>query len=238
MAMRDLSVLWEDEDLLVKHLEGNSPSLGVTFSGIGFDEGETQKPEFVATASQGNLNHVLFVMDRKRSWFSTPGLQEKLVSVVRKFIADHAITKVHCIGNSMGGFGALAFADSLGADYAIAFAPQFSMDPAVITDRRWEKFRPFMHPETMPRLADAMTEKVRYYLLYGEETAKDLQHGRMFVDTGRVWVRVLADTNHHVGNRLRELRLLQPIKMAIANKNHTRLDALLKPHLAAASHFA
>lgn len=237
MLQRSLSILWDSDDLLVTHLEGGSRALGVSFSGIGFEEGAVQKPEFVATASMEAVEHAVFVIDRRRSWFSAEGIQARIVAVVGALIARLKIATVHCIGHSMGGFGALAFADRLGADFAIAMAPQFSMDPAIIAEPRWARWRPGIAAAGLPRLAETMAGRARYYLFFGDTEREDHQHRRLFAKQGRGRIAVLRDTDHHVGLKLQALGLLQPIKTAIANHNHNRLDALLKPHLASGKHF-
>ena len=233
MTETDLGILCATDWLLVKYRKGSSSTLSVSFSGIGFNEGADQRPEFLATASEGSVNHVLSIIDRKRSWYSTVGLQDQIVTLVRRYIADNGITRVNCIGNSMGGFGALAFADRLGAEFAIALAPQYSMDPDVISDRRWAKFRPFMFPDTMPRLKDEMKGAARYYVFFGTQTPKDLHHMELFAKQALARITVLRGTDHHVGKKLRKLKLLQPIKSAIAEENHAQLDVLLKPYVAA-----
>jgi pimeloyl-ACP methyl ester carboxylesterase len=181
-------------------------------------------------ASMHGKDHVLFVADRKRSWYSTEGIQEQIEGLVQDYVLLHGIKRVHCIGASMGGFGALAFAGRLGAKYAVAFAPQWSMDPAVVPEKRWQKHRPNIQVENLPKLDQDLSGLVRNYVFFGAGAPQDVKHCAKFISSGLCDVRILHGMDHHIAGALNKLGLLLRMKTAMAENNSETLDRMLDPH--------
>jgi pimeloyl-ACP methyl ester carboxylesterase len=229
---RTIDPLWEDDDLTVSQRAGSTPNLAVSFCSIGPRDGGPQGPEFIGMASMQGKDHVLFVADRKRSWYSTPGIQDRIKSVVLDYVLLHGIKRVHCIGASMGGFGALAFAERLGAKYAVAFAPQWSMDPADVAEMRWQKHRPNIRLPGLPKLDQELSGLVRNYVFFGAGALQDVPQCRKFIDSGLCDVRILGGMDHHLAASLNKLGLLLRMKAAMAENNSEALDRLLQPHVA------
>lgn len=121
---RDLRVLFSDQggDLLVVTFTKFSKILPAGPFAADF----LQKYGISFIAVQALENH----------WYNTDellGLRGTIDEIRARF------GRVVTYGASMGGHGALLWADFFGADRAVLVAPQFSIDPAIVPgDKRWE----------------------------------------------------------------------------------------------------
>ena len=87
----------------------------------------------------------MFLIDAYQHWYngSILGFSKDIAETVlhlREQIARSGADRVITIGSSMGGFGALLFGSLLGAEVAIAYAPQTCLDLdwlSSIKDERW-----------------------------------------------------------------------------------------------------
>lgn len=132
-----MEVLWDRAPLWLGHLPGAGQDLVIAFSSIGHDPARLPTPEFRATATAGG-RPALFVADASRSWANAPDFAPALRHAVAVLRARQPIARIVTLGLSMGGFCALAAAEVLAADCAIALSPQFSVDPARMPDEtRW-----------------------------------------------------------------------------------------------------
>lgn len=120
--------LWDRPPFAVDFLAGGGGDLVIAFASVGHDPSRPPAPEFVATASgRGTTAHprrALFVLDAGRGWASDPGFAPALLGAVERVRARAPITRIACIGLSMGGFAALAAMQVLPVDVALAFGPQ------------------------------------------------------------------------------------------------------------------
>jgi pimeloyl-ACP methyl ester carboxylesterase len=123
--------------------------------------------------------------------------------------------KVIAIGNSMGGFGAVYFASRLpNCRTAIAFVPQFSIDPTIVPgETRWQQHRlrlsafPVRHA-----LLDA-NGGVDFHIFFGGNDRRDQTHLALFKShaTRRTNIFSLPHAAHGVAKYLRQQRLLRPV---------------------------
>ena len=126
-------MLWDRAPLWLGHLPGAGQDLVIAFSSIGHDPARLPAPEFRATATAGG-RPALFVADASRSWANAPDFAPALRHAVAVLRGRQPIARIVTLGLSMGGFCALAAAEVLAADCAIAISPQFSVDPARMPD--------------------------------------------------------------------------------------------------------
>lgn len=227
-----LETLFESPSLLIRYLPGSGSRLVVAFMGVGLAIGGIQPEEFVGSASQGMSNHVAFVMDLERSWYSAPGLQPSILAALTQLIAEAQITEVVCLGNSMGGHGALLFASRLGAKSAIALVPQFSMNPALVNEERWPQFHPSIRIESLGDLRKEMSASVENHVFFGADSPPDMAHLRLFLKTGKCKVHLLRRCGHGLADRLKKLGLLQPMIAAIIGGDTLGPNKLLWRELA------
>lgn len=122
----------------------------------------------------------LFVRDTAQRWYQyEQTVVDATVERIRVEAAAAGATRVSCIGNSMGGFGALLFGALCQADAILAFAPQTTILPAqtaAMDDRRWQVHQnrmetfPFGDIDALP----APTARVTVH--YGADAALDAAH--------------------------------------------------------------
>ncbi len=162
-----------DDQLLVAARPGRSRALSVVFCGVGHAAGGLQTPEFQAGAAAGAERHVVFVVDIRRSWWNAPGLAEAALDATGGYARAIGAEDVVAIGNSMGGFAAIAFAGALGARRAIAFSPQFSIDPEIAPgETRWPGHRARIETLRIRSLAETYAAAPDYLVFSGIDGAE------------------------------------------------------------------
>lgn len=224
---REFAFLVDDPDLRIKHWPGAGPRLVVAFTGVGLGHGGMQTDEFVGSGSAGRANHVVCVIDRRRSWFSSADLRDRVVALLAGLRARLAITDVVTIGNSMGGYAALLFAERLGARVAIAFVPQASVSPAVVTETRWPQFRAGVALAEHLSLPGILGAGTSHYAIYGDASAPDLRHAHLLEDAGRVRVFRVAGADHGIAMAIKEAGLLPALTAALMDDNAADVAAIL-----------
>ncbi|HEX4187970.1 MAG TPA: hypothetical protein VHY83_08745 [Solirubrobacteraceae bacterium] len=123
----------------------DSQTLLIAFGGL---RGRIDIPRFEFLSVTGDCPvKRMFVRDLYQAWYhrGIPRHRARtLVSVadrLREIIEPQRVDRLVTIGNSSGGYAALVFGALLGAQTALAFAPQTTLDPDVMAamgDRRWE----------------------------------------------------------------------------------------------------
>lgn len=210
-GLNRMRTLIEDDDLLIRYLPGTDARLTVAFTGVGRGLGGIQRDEFVRSAADGGASHALFVTDRRRSWYARTGLAARIIAAVQEIVARRGIARVATLGNSMGGFGALWFADRLGATVAMAFAPQASTDPAVLPEPRWAQFRAQMDPAGI-RTVDAVPGSACLrFAVFGARQRLDRPHADLIEARTGAQVYRLAEAGHGVARYLKERGQLAPL---------------------------
>src|ERR1700722_5581362 len=111
LALEDqTNIIFSDEAIEITHLPGTSGTAVVSFAGIGMGFGGVQIEEFRRSLA-GTPNDLIFVKDKSRTWFnkSFDKVGEILEDALQRLLVRDTIS----IGNSMGAFGAIAFAARL-----------------------------------------------------------------------------------------------------------------------------
>ena len=201
---------YEDDVLQLRYMPGRSARLVIAITGVGHNMGAEQTEEFVASASANGENHVLFVIDRKRSWFTQPGVIERTCAETQTLMAKIGCEAVSTLGNSMGGYGAILLGKYLPVSACVAFAPQYSMNRLIVFERRWRKHRPNIRRAPVWGLNAALSERTRYLIVYGDDP-QDLKHQRKFRTADNLTMAVLPGGGHSPAARLKELGQLQAV---------------------------
>ena len=207
--------LLTSDDLVITYLPGTGPDLVVAFTGIGALDGPHQKEEFIRVAGMEGANHVAFVKDRLRSWFSAPLMQDRIIAAIRALRRRLGPGRVMTLGNSMGGHGALLMAGRMGADVAMAFAPQYSMNAKVIADARWDQFRGQMTEGGLAELCDWVDGSFAAYAVFGATSDIDQVHRNLLNRLTPVQVWEIAGTAHNVGAALKARGMLAGVVAAM-----------------------
>lgn len=209
-------LLHHDGELALHALAGRSDRLVLVFtSGRGRGR-RADKLEFARVASDGGRNHVLFVTDLALSWYSRPGMRDRIVAAARALIADRGIREVRAIGVSMGGFGAMLFSRDLPVSHVAAFAPQIEMTPAAMAGRSWDGWREAVTPAVEPSLAGLMpVSPARYTLLYGDRDEDDLAQRARVPVAPNVSLLEAPGHGHDIATAMADRGLLAPVAAAM-----------------------
>ena len=222
-------ILVDRPDLRIGHFPGDNDIAVVAFTGIGHGMGAIQREEFTGTAMGADRNHVISVIDRDRSWYSAPGIQARIADTLRGLWSELGLRRMICLGNSMGGHGALLFAERVGADTAIGFVPQYTLHSR-FGEPRWANFRDAMHDDRMGRLAPHLTGKTRAYAIFGADDVQDRRHVAAIAENCIARLHLVAGTDHNtVTPFLKEQKLLGPLITAMIDNDDAEVTRLLAP---------
>ena len=210
----DLNPLIDDEELEIRWLDGRGDTLVVSFTGIGIKTGPVREIEFPRVASQDGANKVAFVIDRRRSWYNRPGLPERIVDALRDLADRLGARRIVTLGNSMGGYGAVFFANRLKAELAIGFVPQFTMDDRVLREPRWQDYKAGMTAFQTRSLAECMAPPCRFFVLHGGR-GQDRPHYRRFPLGDNIQHYILPLKTHAAASRMKEAGTLDPLIAAL-----------------------
>ena len=119
-----MPIIFNGQDMVAHHHPGGSAYLLVTFLGA-FHEEEADATYLMKDHAERDGIHVVGVTSRVRNLYLSPEIDEVAARV-------HELRrpgqKVILLGQSIGGFAAIKFADLFGADQVVAFSPIFSVD--------------------------------------------------------------------------------------------------------------
>lgn len=223
----DARLMHRERDLAVAWLPGRSPTLVLVFISIQRAALHPDTLEFRGIASDHGRRHVLFINDRERSWYSTPGKRERVEAVVRRFIAAHGIETVWSMGNSMGGYSAILFTDRLPISRVVAFVPQILMTPSVID--HWSshltKLLDSVERDLTPIMAKSRCE---FRVVTNDAYPDDLIHFRhlraQLSDAPHVRFVIVPGEGHHVAAWLKNQGQLAPLVAALWTDDREGLE--------------
>ena len=231
-------LIYRAPDTAIVWRPGKSDQLVVIFQGIQARPLQPKRLEFKDIAWDQGRFHVLFVVDRCRSWYSRPGQQDRIVEQIRQFAAAQGISSIRAAGNSMGGYGAILFSDRLPISKVIAFVPQILMTEEVICHSHWSKNRGNITDEVVRDLTPILARTTSHvHIIYGEEDVDDplhLAHLRREVpDATQVRIVIVPGQDHNVAAWLKAQGQLAGLVAALWVNDRQALEtcsrALEKP---------
>lgn len=214
-------IVFDDNVMTVLHVRGRKDKCIVSFTGVGHALGgvDLQNPEFSRFESDETK---IFIIDKQRSWGNNVDWR-RVKCIVDSFAPNAQITT---LGNSMGGFLAILAAPILGATQAIAFSPQWSIDPAIVPgENRWLKYRHKIENIRYPDLSEAVKSQGKIYAFFGARDKLDKIHVEFFrrAETESF---ILKSCAHDVAAYMKDNRILYPIISACREGGN--VSALLK----------
>ena len=222
-----IDTVLQDEELILRWLPGSTRRMVVVFTGLKAGFGGAPLDEFAGSASDKGKNNVLFVTDRRATWFAAPGLWRRIVKLTRYLRKSEGIEEIVTLGNSMGGFGALLLPRDVRVRRAIAFSPQLTMDRTLMDDTRWpdikDKFGDLPVDNVGGTFADTKTQ---YYLTAGGGCREDVAHLDFAPEMNRVHRFVLPKGRHNIAGALKDAGLLSDVIGAIIRGRKTRVERL------------
>lgn len=200
--------VFDDDTMAVLFIPGSKDNCVVSFTGVGHGLGgmDLQSPEF---SRSGGDETRIFVIDKRRSWGN--GIDwDRLSDIVEDLAPDAEITT---LGNSMGGFLAILSAPILGAGTAIAFAPQWSVDPEIVPEEmRWMQYRREISQIRYPDLSQSCAADCRIFVFFGDDR-DDRLHIEFFRQQ-KMDLFVLNGGGHDVAAHLKRNGVLYPLVSA------------------------
>jgi pimeloyl-ACP methyl ester carboxylesterase len=167
--------LYRDESLNITHVPGTSGSAIIAFAGIGLRLGGIPIREF-SNALDGTPHDVYHVIEIRRHWYL--GVEETIRDVLNQHLEQRRNAHAVCLGNSMGGFGALYFARLIrNCTRAIAFGPQSSVNATLVPwEGRWQEWRATMPPGEGLDLVGNLDPDISYRVTMGLGDRRDVLH--------------------------------------------------------------
>ncbi|UVO50767.1 alpha/beta hydrolase [Sphingomonas sp. SUN019] len=200
--------LYRSDDLLVRRVGSAGGTIVVTFASF-TNTPDLDRPGFGEEFLEREGIDAIHVVNRLNRWYQhrdIPDMLAAIAAVTRDY--DRVIT----YGSSMGGYAALRFARSLGADTAIALSPQHSVDPRVVPwETRWQPDIAQIEFDEIP-----FAPAPRQYVFYDPHDIPDDRHVALIAAAGPVARIPLPHAGHPVGALLTETGALQWALRAIA----------------------
>ncbi|NBO21000.1 MAG: hypothetical protein EBU97_03460 [Rhodobacteraceae bacterium] len=231
--------LIDDDELLVRWLPGQGPRLVVVVSGFRAPNERKRRLEFAKLASKARNNHVLFVTDLTYGWYSRPGMLGRIEQFISEFAANHGLTDIVTLGESMGGYGAIALARNLPVSHVAAFAPQILMTDDIISQKAWDPYRAGFNLDHLMRdlrpILAARTSRVS--IVIGDQFPNDiLQRHSLRGLEDAIQLTVLPGVGHLCPRFLKGAGLLPDMVAAMLGDRGHDLTEISKRAVAAAQH--
>jgi acetyl esterase/lipase len=168
----------------------------------------------------------LFVRDLRQAWYHR-GMPEygttllETAEALAEVLARQRVERIVVAGNSAGGYAALVFGTLLGADSALCFAPQTTLDLdalAAIGDHRWDEYLgPLAAAEALDSnwvdlrhaLPRARRADTRYRVFFDDSLAVDRAHAERLVGLEGLRLYRFGHGRHHLVTSLRDSGVLQ-----------------------------
>lgn len=197
-----LEQIYRSKNLLIKAAHRGGVHCVVTFDPHAEDE-QMKRLAFGEEFFDKHSISVVHVLSRRNRWYHEPDWREAIAAVKS---AVNGYRRVITYGSSMGGYGALRFASAIGAQLALALAPQFSVDPGKAPfETRWPRAR---RVRWLSELSGPLSADVPAIIVY--DSAMRLERRHVDLIAGEVPIQrvALPNAGHHVGAYLAECDLL------------------------------
>ncbi|HEX3432921.1 MAG TPA: hypothetical protein VHT25_02545 [Solirubrobacteraceae bacterium] len=210
-----------------QEMQSESRTLLVAFGGL---RGRIDVPPFEFLALTGDFPiKRLYVRDLDQAWYhrGAPRTRarnlEELAGVLLEIVAAQEVDRIVTIGNSSGGYAALAFGTLLGADTVLAFAPQTVIDPETMEamdDRRWlDKLATLDDRGALDHawtdlavaLPGARRSPTRYQIYFDDSHRVDRLHAEHLRDVEGVRLYRFGKGGHYLVNRMRASGALERV---------------------------
>ena len=201
-----MSELFRSANILVRSVPTEDVSRWVvTFDNYGLGPGFDRHGFGEAFLKAYGLS-AIHVLGNGDDWYQYPEMEEAL-AVVKEAVSS--AERVMTYGSSMGGYAAVRFAEAVGATAALAFSPQYSLDPAKVShDLRWqEDARRILWRD---EIDGPIRSSIKPVVIY-DSTGLDGWHGdRIGQDIETIAIR-LPRTSHPVAVYLDEIGMLRSL---------------------------
>lgn len=181
-------------------IDNGSSKTIVSFTGIkhGFGVSDFRK-EFMGLLKQSDFN-VMFVSDREVSWYNNIDIDK----IKSKLINQEVVT----LGNSMGGYNAVQFANDVNVTKAIALSPQYSVHPHIAPhEKRWKEHVKKIKQWRFKHLM--FNDKTEYYIFTGDDKM-EMYHADMIPNQQNIH-KFNTPGGHNISSILNKKGVLYPL---------------------------
>jgi hypothetical protein len=202
---------------LVDYIDNGANKTIISFTGVfhEFGTGNDFKKEFIQLSDQTNFN-IMFVSDKERSWHNGIDVDK----IKSKLVNQEVIT----LGNSMGAYSAIQFANDINVKKAIAFSTQYSIHPDIVPEEtRWPDAVNNMKQWRYKHLI--FNDTTEYYIISGNDK-KELYHTNMIPNQPNIH-KFIVKGDHEVALRLKSKGTLYSIISDILTET---IDFVTKKH--------
>ena len=170
---------------------------------------------------------VIYVIDKTMSFYARPGMIDRIVELIRLEMALFGASAITTIGQSLGAFGAVAFAERLPVRFALAMAPRFSPDSGVVRDLRYvANLKPFLGRFPFATLESGLTSLESGAVLHGL-VGPDLRHLVKINPPAHVDHWLLPGCSHGVPIWLRQKGQLVALMVAAAKVDRQAVTKIM-----------
>lgn len=210
----------------------------VAFAGLGQLVGGMTPFNFMHSLAGIEAN-VVFVRDPRRTWYNGPieGLGRsagEIAGQIGALAAEAGGGPLYLLGTSSGGFAALAFAAPLAARRVLAFAPQTTIDTALlrsIGETRWlnmlNRRRPTDLLDVLPAL-EAAPPAAGCEIIVGRRVPHDVVYANRLAHVAGVTIHLVRG-GHNTAMHLRERGALSTVLRAFVDDAPIDLGELRAP---------
>ena len=206
-------VLHDAADYRVRHVScGNDRVCVITFASL-TDTHDLDQPGFGEEFFQQHGIDAVHVIIRTNVWYFFDDFDaalERIRAVARRY--DRVLT----YGSSMGGYAAIRFAETLGADVAVAISPQYSVSKRIAPfEIRWRHLTPDNSPvHEEPEHGSAKVAPIVFY----DPQDLDARHFRLIAAHYPLTVGIaMPHAGHPAGGMLAETHMLSRAILDIVN---------------------
>lgn len=198
--------LFRSDNVVVRSVPADDVSRWVvTFDHYGMGPG-FDRPGFGEEFFRQSGVSAIHVMGRREDWYQYPEMAAAMGAVRQ---ATAGADRVMTYGTSMGGYGAVRFADAAGANAALAISPQYSIDPAKVPyEKRW--VQDSKRIKWLPEIDDQLVCAFRPVIVF-DPAGEDSHHIRQIEAEIEIVGLGLRYSKHPSTTYLVEAGLLKPL---------------------------
>ncbi|WP_156395781.1 hypothetical protein [Bosea sp. Leaf344] len=203
--------IYRSKNLLVKAAHRGGVHCVVTFDPHAEDE-QMKRLAFGEEFFDRHSISVVHVLSRRNRWYHEADWRKAITAVKS---AASGYQRVITYGSSMGGYGALRFASAIGAQLALALAPQYSVDPRKAPfETRWPRAR---RVRWLSELSGPLSADVPAIIVYDSAMQLERQHVDLIAGEMPIQRVALPNSGHHIGAYLAECGLLGAFALGAVN---------------------
>lgn len=155
--------------------------------------------------------HALFVYDLTHRWYVDESHYDRVCAVIMGQMAALGVSRLTTVGDSMGGYAALAYAQDLPINYALAITTRSSIGPGSVPDvRQQPQLLPPHARLRLPDLRPALARLPAGMMIHGTR-GPDRVHFPMLRARGAVDHWIMPGRGHGIAAWMKQNDILVPV---------------------------